>query len=296
MWWMSWSAAMARPEATGWLRDGVLLELYRYPPGPPVVLPRHAHEEYQLNLNLDEPGGVHYRGAYHTVPANRLAIVMPGEAHTPRDPDHRARDSTHLVLYLRPEVFGGSGNGDLPFFREPVVDDPALVDRFARLHATLVGPSPALAQDVRLLTVLTELAERYAGIGPSPPVPPAHRAVRRARDYLHDHATVNVSLAELSQAGGLSAYHLTRLFRAATGLPPHAYQVQLRIARAKRLLLAGVPVSHAGQQAGFFDLSHFTRHFRRHIGVPPGAYARSVQQERTFRTVDPLVRSPHEYA
>ena len=61
---------------------------------------------------------------------------------------------------------------------------------------------------------------------------------------------------------------------ASVGAPPQSYQIQLRVERAKRLLLAGGSVSDAAHTAGFFDLSHFTRHFRRHVGVPPGVYAR----------------------
>jgi AraC-like DNA-binding protein len=56
-------------------------------------------------------------------------------------------------------------------------------------------------------------------------------------------------------------------------MPPHAYQIQVRIAHAKRLLLQGLPVSRVASETGFFDLSHFTRHFKRHVGVAPGGYA-----------------------
>ncbi|PZF79138.1 helix-turn-helix transcriptional regulator, partial [Jiangella anatolica] len=95
-----------------------------------------------------------------------------------------------------------------------------------------------------------------------------------AREYLHEHRAATVTLADLARVSELSPYHLTRLFTADVGMPPHAYQLQLRIEHAKRLLLAGRPVSDAGHEAGFFDLSHFTRHFKRFVGVPPGAYAR----------------------
>ena len=57
-------------------------------------------------------------------------------------------------------------------------------------------------------------------------------------------------------------------------MPPHAYQLQVRLTRAKRLLLQGVPVSRAATETGFFDLSHFTKHFKRLMGVAPGHYTR----------------------
>jgi AraC-like DNA-binding protein len=271
------------------LRDDVLLEWYRYPPGPPVVLPTHSHEQYQLNVNLDLPGGVRYRGGYHVVPARSLAVIMPGEVHTPRDCDARDDVSAHLTLYVSPATMAGVEAGHrhrgLPSFRDLVVGAPEIVSRFVGLHAALSGgsdgpapaPAPALEQDVRLLRFLTDVVERYAGVRVARPRRPAHRAVRRAQDYLHAHCAANVTLAELARVSDLSPYHLTRLFTASVGVPPHAYQVQLRVDHAKRLLLAGRRgVSDAAHEAGFFDLSHFTRHFKRYVGVPPGVYARLV--------------------
>lgn len=270
-------------EAVGLLREGVLLEWYRYPPGPPVVLPSHAHEEYQLNLSFNEPGGVRYRGAYHVVPAGQLSVVMPGETHEPRDPDVREAVSTHLTMYVRPSTFANvarelsASRRGLPAFGELVLADPSVVRRFATTHAALAGspdgPANGLAQEVQLLELLADLVRRHAGGPSSGPDVQAHKAVRRAREYLHDNRSEPVSLADLSTVSGLSPYRLTRLFRAATGMPPHSYQIQLRVEHAKRLLLSGRSVSAAGHEAGFYDLSHFTRHFRRHVGVPPGKYA-----------------------
>ena len=51
-----------------WLREGLLLEKYRYAPGPAEELPKHSHDEYQICLSLDFPGVYGYRGATHAVP------------------------------------------------------------------------------------------------------------------------------------------------------------------------------------------------------------------------------------
>ena len=39
-----------------WQSPGVMLEHYRYAPGPAGVLAAHAHDEYQLGLSLNFPG------------------------------------------------------------------------------------------------------------------------------------------------------------------------------------------------------------------------------------------------
>jgi AraC-like DNA-binding protein len=273
-------------EAEGLIHDGVLMEWYRYTPGPAVELPTHAHEEYQLNLTLDLPGGVHYRGGYHVQPAGTLCVLMPDEAHTPRDPDERDTASRHLTLYLNPDVVVDAAHQlaadtrprrrGLPTFPDLIVQDTELVRRFARLGAALVGPASKLDRDVRLIALVADLLHRHAaGVRPAPlPDAAGHLAVRRARDYLHANVATNVSLAALARMTGLSPFHLTHLFTAHLGMPPHAYQIQLRIALAKRLLVTGIPAGETAHETGFFDLSHFTRHFKRYVGVPPGAYAR----------------------
>lgn len=267
-------------QAAGQFRHGLLLEWYRYPPGPAVALPTHAHADYQLNLSIGAAGGVRYRGAHHVQPDGTLGVIMPDEAHTPVDPEARETVCTHLTLYVGTDVMHEvagelGGRTGTPSFRYPVVDDTELIRHFARLHTALAGPASALDQDVRLLGVLTGLVERHAADRLQPGRPPgSHRAVRRAREYLHDNLTANVPLADLARVAGVSPYHLTRLFTANLGMPPHTYQLQLRITHAKRLLLTGASVSDTAHEAGFFDLSHFTRHFKRHVGIPPGAYAR----------------------
>ena len=150
-----------------------------------------------------------------------------------------------------------------------------MVRRFVAVHDVLRAPASALEQDAGLQSLLTDLVGRHGRVRPGRTVLAAHRAVRRARDHLHDNLAANVTLAELAAASGVSPYHLARVFRAEMGLPPHAYQVQLRVERARRLLAAGRSAGEAAAAVGFCDLSHLSRHFRRHVGVPPGTYARS---------------------
>ena len=65
-----------------------------------------------------------------------------------------------------------------------------------------------------------------------------------------------------------------RLFHGAFGMPPHEYQLNVRVRRACELLMAQYPASEVAVRVGFSDLSHLTRHFKRLVGVPPGEFAR----------------------
>ena len=61
--------------------------------------------------------------------------------------------------------------------------------------------------------------------------------------------------------------------RAQMGLTPHAFQTNLRIARARALLSAGQPPAAVAATCGFADQAHLTRTFKRAVGVTPGRFA-----------------------
>jgi AraC-like DNA-binding protein len=105
---------------------------------------------------------------------------------------------------------------------------------------------------------------------------PEHAAVRRARAHLAERWGERVALIDLAAVAGLSRFELVRQFRAHTGLTPHAFQLDLRIARARGLLVAGTPVAEVAAVCGFADQPHLTRTFKRAVGVPPGRYARAA--------------------
>jgi AraC-like DNA-binding protein len=261
-----------------WLRGRLLLEKYRYAPGPAEELPKHSHAEYQICLSLNFPGVYGYRGATHAVPVGSLSVVHPGEVHSARDPQERLAPSSFRMMYAEPALLAEAatevaGRGVVqPFFRDPIILDRDLARGFLRLHVALEG-APRLEQDARLLSVLTRLVQRHAGVRPSPPPGRERRAVGLAREYLEANLGRSVSLEELASLANLSPYHLTRVFRDEVGMPPHAYQTQARLGRARSLLLRGWPPARVAQETGFADQSHLTRRFKRLVGVTPGRYA-----------------------
>ena len=153
-------------------------------------------------------------------------------------------------------------------------NDPCVQQALLRLFESLDEPNALWQQSAfawlqRCLTLHTALPAR-----PRETAEPA--AVARMKDYLHEHLHLNVSLADLARLTGLSRWHALETFKRHVGLPPHAYQVGLRVARARTLLRAGVSVGHTEAHCGFADQAHLTRVFRRQMRVTPAAYARGT--------------------
>jgi AraC-like DNA-binding protein len=52
---------------------------------------------------------------------------------------------------------------------------------------------------------------------------------------------------------------------------------QVRVAKARELICAGVSLVDVAQAAGFCDQAHLTREFKKIHGVPPGRLSRGVR-------------------
>ena len=74
---------------------------------------------------------------------------------------------------------------------------------------------------------------------------------------------------------GISATRLLRSFEAAYGLTPHRYQQSKRIAKARRMILAGTPLADVASACGYADQSHLNRWFLRIHGTTPGRLRRA---------------------
>ncbi|MBZ6532669.1 AraC family transcriptional regulator [Acinetobacter seifertii] len=87
-----------------------------------------------------------------------------------------------------------------------------------------------------------------------------------------------ISLEELAQQVGLSRYAIIRLFKANVGLTPHAFQINLKINRARELLKQGISLVELAVNLGFSDQSHFHKAFKAHTGVTPRQFQLAVAQ------------------
>jgi len=104
--------------------------------------------------------------------------------------------------------------------------------------------------------------------------------LRAAREHLRTHWNKPVPLEALGSLSTLSKFELTRRFCAAYGLPPHRYQMTLRIIEAKDLLMAGRPIAEVATATGFSDQSHLGRVFKSVLGLTPGALSHQIGRHR----------------
>ncbi|GIX10747.1 AraC family transcriptional regulator [Elioraea sp.] len=240
--------------------------------------PRHI--EATFSIGAIEAGAIRafHRGRLHLMPAGSVGMVGPEEVHT-SEPAERAGSWSARGFYPRLEQLAAVAS-DLagrrlpaPRLRETVVQDNDLWGAIRAACLAAEQGAPALAREALLHRALSLLVTRAGGLVPVERPLREPRAVRRARELLAATPDGRYGMAALAAAVGLSVDRLTRAFRATHGLPPHAWHLQHRLARARALIIAGTPIAEAAAATGFADQPHLTRHFRRTYGVTPGALA-----------------------
>jgi AraC-like DNA-binding protein len=242
------------------------------------AFPRHFHDEYTIGLVTRGINRFQYRRAHLTAPAGSLCLADPGEVHT-GEPD--ARGWTYSTVLVSPPALAAlagdiaEGPASAPDFAAGVITDRTAVRLFARLFRVLIAPAPPLAAEEAATEALGHLLHRHSHRAAPAPRAADAAVARRVREVLADRIADPVTLADLEDAAGVGRFRLLRAFRAAYGLPPHAWQVQARLAQAHARVGAGEAIATVAAGTGFADQAHLTRLFKRVFGYTPGVLARA---------------------
>jgi AraC-like DNA-binding protein len=247
------------------------------------TFPRHTHMGYAFGVIEAGALGFYYRGVNLVAPAGCINLVLPDEVHTGYPAG--GEGWTYRMLYLQSSTLGrvmrelGGGTAEQPYFTSGVIRDDDLAERLRIIHRLLEQPGlPRMEQEYWLNDFLVRMVQRHASNRPAARHSGGCKGVvTLVKSYLEENYPLDISIDDLCQLTHLTRFHLVHLFSQAAGIPPHAYQRQVRLQHAKEFLSAGYSITAAAAAAGFADQSHLTRWFKRVWGFTPGEYSNSVQ-------------------
>jgi len=261
---------------------------------------REFHTTYDICIlpdtvkNRSVEATIRYRGRSHEVQCGSTFVVEPGEVHVTQ---RLVAPADFFVVQMDPCLISSMasqlGLPGTPHFRGTLSYVPEIRAAFEGFHRSLRLDETPLERQTRLSACIRVLQEHLAETTPRALLGPPHPSVRRAREYLHEHFVEPVRLDDLVTVTGLSRFQLVRSFTRAYGLPPHAYQIRLRVSAVREALARGLPP--ADIEAGFADQSHMGRHFRRVFGISPARYRAAVWgsgRTTSYRLDHPSTREP----
>lgn len=238
----------------------------------------HWHDSYLVGYTEQGVQQFHCRRQKHlSIPGN-VFLLEPGEIH---DGDAPAPEGfTYRTLYLEPQWMDRELRAlfeDVPghhqlSFDQTLAADPRLAIATANAFQTLHGQEMRIVRQTALDTLLSSLTSHLRWRAQLTPDPRLPLVAQKARDYLHSHMSQDIGLDDLALVTGVDRFRLTRAFKAAFGLAPHAYLIQLRLAKARRLLASGQSPVVVAAALGFADQSHLGRWFQRAYRMTPADY------------------------
>lgn len=237
---------------------------------------KHFHGEYSIGLIDEGETSAWCDGRMYPVEAGRVISFPPHMLHAchPR----QQTQWKYRMLFIQPDWLKQLEPGELEQLRIPFLLEGRKNHDCRRLICRVME---SLASAEEPLVIESWLAELIQAIVTPHTLDLEHasrsdreqRYIRLIREYLHAHYTERVTLEELERIAGISRFHLIRLFKKGTNVPPHAYQNLLRINHAKIALAEKRPIAEIAAEAGFYDQSHFARAFFKVVGTTPQRYA-----------------------
>ncbi len=127
--------------------------------------------------------------------------------------------------------------------------------------------------------------EQYARLLALAAADSASNPVSTALEYMRGHLSEPLTVADMADLVSLSPSAFAHLFRAVTGRPPRRFLKEMRLNRARELLVEGdFTVRRISKEVGYASVSHFITEFRGRFGVTPRGYCDAQALQRDLDT------------
>jgi len=250
-----------------------------------VAIPEHEHSTFCLHLQSSGPVEMDWysagRSGHLKTGAGNLIFLTPGTRDSLlwHGPSHR------IVASLEPSLLSHAAEqlgikGSCDFENQWSFHDEQLGLLLTEMEREMNSgwPMGSLYGDLLGMSLSIALIKKY---GRTSPILAAQKGglsrsdLRRVLEYVDENLDRDIRLQELAALTDLSVFHFARSFRQSVGSTPHQYIVNMRVQKAKTLLmLPEWSIQQIASATGFADGGHLSKIFRKSTGVSPSAWRR----------------------
>ncbi|SQD78507.1 AraC family transcriptional regulator [Moritella yayanosii] len=242
---------------------------------------KHVHEGYTIGVIDKGAQRFERSGSIHIADENSIIFVNADDVHTG---ESATQDGwRYRAMYPHPSHFESmtndlyDGQFNAPYFNHAVVKDPQLSAQLRLLFTQIDNNASKLLIETILYSIMMYMTLRHSSMKNTPDdISGSKQRLLLAKEYLDAYPEENVSLLTLATMAGLSQFHFIRQFKKVFYIAPHSYQIQMRLKKAKTLLMLGVKPVQVAIDCGFHDQSHFNRHFKKAMGTSPSKFQKQA--------------------
>jgi AraC-like DNA-binding protein len=227
--------------------------------------------EYQINY-ITEGAGIYENrsGRYKIIPGS-LLITRPGDWHR-----YRPKRSTGWVEHY----VGFSGYITKQFFAQPwysghkaVVNigyREEIIDAYYKIFEYVIKEKPGYQQVaagmvIQLLGLIVSIDRQKGFSGKR-----IETIIRNACFMIRENVDSEIDFKQFSDKNYISYAYFRKMFKRYTGVSPVQYHLQLKMMRAKEMLLHSDKfIKEIGYDLGFRSICYFSRIFKKKLGASP---------------------------
>ena len=264
------------------------------PPGSDYPLPGHPEDHqfsWEKGRTLEAYTFVYItagRGVFDSDPSGQVEVeggsvflIFPHVWHRYR-PDRETGWDEYWVEcegeLLEAAVRRSGMQPDSPVMR--VGHDDALLRCFMNIADTIREEAPGFGpiiamRSLEIVARVRSLLKAADGTNPTSP----EKLIRQAQVMMRQALAGAVDFHQLAASNGMSYSTFRRIFKKETGRAPGEYFIEMKMNRAKQLLMADKGIQEVADLLGFESVYYFSRLFKSRTGKSPGAFRPEIGHE-----------------
>ena len=233
-------------------------------------------QEYQLNYIIEGSGTYENKhGTFKTKPGS-LMVTTPNTWH--RYKPTKSKGWTEIYVGFNGPIAENflshnRFNPTLPVINVGIKEE--ILDTYLKIFDLIKKEHPGYQQIVsgmiiKLLGYVIAFDKRKGFSGKK-----IATIIEEARFMMHKNVDKTIDLEAYAISHSIGYTHFRRMFKNYTGLSPHQYHLQLKIMRAKELLLStDRSIKEISYDLGFESIHYFSRFFKKKTGINPSDFSK----------------------
>ncbi len=236
-------------------------------------------EEYQLNYITDGAGVYETRGRKVKINPGSLLLTKPGEWHRYKPKKSTGWTENYIGFsgYVAHQLFGR------PWFTEryPVLEvgyREEILDTYYKIFDYVLEEKPGYQQVaagmvVKMLGYIVSIFKQKDFTGKR-----VEKIIQSACFTIRENVEAEIDFQSFAEQNHIGYSYFRKMFKKYTGVPPVQYHLELKLLKAKEMLLySDESISEISSQLGFQSIYYFSRIFKSKLGVSPSEIRKSVQ-------------------
>lgn len=251
-----------------------------------------------LSLCITRSGNFYYNAFRATLDTYTGSILVskPGYDYTVSHPGE-APDECTIIIFRKPfyqDIEEQLQLKALWFFTNKDIQSLLLKTspQFEQLHYSLLRAAKKRAPDkLEIDSIVMEMLEEVLCRFTNYEIPQALPArlkrhhlvtIEKAKHYLNENLTKNISLEELARYCCISPFHFSRIYKTFTGYSVYQYLQLMRLKHAEMLLCTLLPIADIAFRSGFNSIDYFSAAFKKQYKFSPSAYRTNQKKQQDF--------------